>query len=122
MIIKLKDIRIYGLIFTIAATLFVIGLSTPFFIEERLQPYLYNAGIDSIGALICAALFYGCMRQDGSGIKFFRTLIILVCASFVVNEVTCYSASVPEMRTLCFVFCMLSKLTDLAMIYLFYCM
>ena len=45
---KLKDIKIYGLIFTIAATLAVIALSTPFFIEERLQPYLYNAGIDSI--------------------------------------------------------------------------
>ena len=60
------------------------------------------------------------MRQDGSGIKFFRSLIILVCASFVINEVTCYSAFVPEMRILCFVFCMLSKLTDLAMIYLFY--
>ena len=76
MIKKLKDIKIYGLIFTIAATLFVIALSTPFFIEERLQPYLYNAGIDSIGTLICAALFYGCMRQDGSGIKYFRALII----------------------------------------------
>ncbi len=73
-----------------------------------------------MGALICAALFYGCMRQDGSGIKFFRTLIILVCASFVINEMACYSSSVPEMRTLCFIFCMLSKLTDLAMIYLFY--
>ena len=120
MIKKLKDIKVYGLIFTIAATLFIIGLSAPFFIEERLQPYLYNAGIDSMGALICAALFYGCMRQDGSGIKFFRSLIILVCASFVINEVTCYSAFVPETRILCFVFCMLSKLTDLAMIYLFY--
>ena len=117
---KLKDIKIYGLFFTIAATLTVIALSAPFFIEERLQTYLYNAGIDSIGSLICAALFYGCMRQDGSGIKFFRSLIILVCASFVINEVTCYSAFVPEMRILCFVFCMLSKLTDLAMIYLFY--
>ena len=120
MIKKLKDIKIYGLVFTIAATLFVIGLSAPFFIEERLQPYLYNAGIDSMGALICAALFYGCMRQDGSGIKYFRILIISVCVSFVINEVTCYLASVPEMRMLCFVFCMLSKLTDLAMIYLFY--
>ena len=117
---RLKDIKIYGLIFTIAATLAVIALSTPFFIEARLQPYLYNAGIDSIGSLICSALFYGCMRQDGSGIKYFRSLIILVCASFVINEVTCYSAFAPEMRILCFAFCMLSKLTDLVMIYLFY--
>ena len=120
MIKKLKDIRIYGLIFTIAATLFVIALSAPFFIEERLQPYLYNAGIDSMGALICAALFYGCMRQDGSGIKHFRLLIISVCASFVVNELISYSVLVPDYRTWCFVFCLLSKLIDLAMIFLFY--
>ena len=120
MIKKLKDIKIYGLIFTIAATLFVIGLSAPFFIEARLQPYLYNAGIDSMGALICAALFYGCMRQDGSGIKFFRALIISVCASFVVNELICFMVKVPDYRMICFVFCLLSKLIDLAMIYLFY--
>lgn len=120
MIKKLKDIKIYGLIFTILSTIFVIGLSTPFFIEERLQPYLYNAGIDSMGALICAALFYGCIRQDGSGIKYFRLLIISVCASFVVNELISYSVLVPDYRMLCYVACFLSKLIDLAMIFLFY--
>lgn len=120
MIQKLKDIKLYGLIFTIASTLFVIALSAPFFTEERLEPYLYNAGIDSIGALICAALFYGCMIQSGSGIKHFRILIILVCSCFVVNEVICFVVLIPEYRTLCFIFCLLSKLIDLAMIYLFY--
>ena len=120
MIKKLKDIKTYGLIFTIAVALFVIGLSTPFFIEERLQPYLYNAGIDSMGALFCAALFYGCLRQEGSGIKYFRTLIIFVCSSFIINEVICYSALVPDYRMICYVFCLLSKLVDLAMIFLFY--
>lgn len=120
MIKKLKDIKTYGLIFTILSTLFVIALSTPFFIEERLQPYLYNAGIDSMGALICAALFYGCIRQDGSGIKYFRLLIISVCTSFVVNEVISYSVLVPDYRMLCYVSCLLSKLIDLAMIYLFF--
>ena len=120
MIKKLKDIKTYGLIFTILSTLFVITLSAPFFIEERLQPYLYNAGIDSMGALICTALFYGCMRQDGSGIKHFRLLIISVCASFVVNEIISYSVRVPDYRMLCYVSCLVSKLIDLAMIYLFY--
>ena len=120
MIKKLKDIKTYGLIFTILSTLFVITLSAPFFIEERLQPYLYNAGIDSMGALICTALFYGCIRQDGSGIKHFRLLIISVCASFVVNEIISYSVRVPDYRMLCYVSCLVSKLIDLAMIYLFY--
>ena len=120
MINKLKDTKIYGLIFTILSTLFVMSLGTPFFIEARLQPYLYNVGIDSMGAIICAALFYGCMRQGESGIRFFRLLIISVCASFVVNEVISYTAAMPDYRMACYVFCLLSKLIDLAMIFLFY--
>ena len=104
MIKKLKDIRFYGLIFTIASALFVIGFSTPFFTEARLQPCLYNSGIDSLGALICAALYFGCMTQKGEGIRAFRTLIILVCACFVINEIICYTVGVPDSRTLCFAF------------------
>ena len=116
----LKDIKIYGLVFTIASAIFLIVFSTPFFTEERLQPYLYNCGIDSLGTLVCAALFYGCMRQKGSGTAYFRILIVLVCSCFVINELICYTVLVPEQRILCFVFCMLSKLIDLAMIFLFY--
>ncbi|MBQ7646895.1 MAG: SpoIIE family protein phosphatase, partial [Clostridia bacterium] len=120
MIKKFKDIKIYGLIFTIAAAVAVIGFSTPFFTEERLMPYLYNSGIDSLGALVCAALFYGCMRQKGSGVEFFRALIVLVCSCFAINEMIFYTCRAPELRTLCFAFCLLSKLIDLAMIFLFY--
>ena len=120
MIKKLKDIRFYGLIFTLASALFIIIFSAPFFTEARLQPYLYNAGIDSLGALICVALYYGCMTQKGEGIRAFRILILLVCACFVVNEVISYTVLVPGLRTICFIFCLLSKLIDLAMIFLFY--
>ena len=117
----LKDSRtIFGLVFTIASALFVIAFSSPFFFEERLEPYLYNAGIDSMGALICAALYYGCMKQEGSGIKLFRALILLVCSCFIVNEVICFTKGVPDYRVICYVFCLLSKLIDLALIYLFY--
>ena len=120
MIQKLKDIKIYGFIFTILSTIFVVGLSALFFTDERLEKFLYNAGIDSIGALVCVVLFYGCMAQDGNGIKYFRSLIILVCSCFVFNEVICFTTNIPDYRTLCFVFCLLSKLIDLVMIYLFY--
>lgn len=120
MIKKLKDIRFYGLIFTIASALFIIGFSAPFFSEARLQPYLYNSGVDSLGALICAALYFGCMAQKGEGIRAFRILILLVSACFVVNEIICYTVLAPDSRTLCFIFCLLSKLIDLAMIFLFY--
>ncbi len=120
MIKKFKDIRFYGLIFTIASAIFIIVFSAPFFYEARLQQYLYNSGIDSLGALICVALYYGCMTQKSEGIRAFRILILLVCACFVVNEVISYTIQVPDFRALCFVFCLLSKLIDLAMIFLFY--
>ena len=120
MIKKLKGIRFFGLFFSIASALFIIAFSTPFFTEARLMPYLYNSGIDSFGALICVALYYGCIAQKGEGIRAFRILILLVSACFVVNEVISYSMLVPESRALCFVFCLLSKLIDLAMIFLFY--
>ena len=120
MIKKLKVIRFYGLFFSIASALFIIAFSAPFFTEARLMPYLYNSGIDSFGALICVALYYGCLAQKGEGIRAFRILILLVSACFVVNEVISYTILVPECRALCFVFCLLSKLIDLAMIFLFY--
>ena len=120
MIKKLKDIRFYGLTFNIAAAVFIIVFSTPFFTEARLMPYLYNSGINSLGALVCVALYYGCIMQKGEGIRAFRILIILVCACFVINEIICYTVGVPDSRALCFAFCLLSKLIDLAMIFLFY--
>ncbi len=110
----------YGLIFTVAAALFIIGLSAPFFLEARLQDYLWQVGIDCFGGLICAALYYGCIRQESAGIKAFRFLIILVCFSFVINELIWYTVLVPEYRMFCFTVCLLSKLTDLGMIYFFY--
>ena len=120
MIKRLKDIRLYGLIFTIASALFILVFSNSFFTEARFQPFLYNAGVDSLGALICAALYFGCMDQKGEGIRAFRILILLVSACFVVNEIICYTVLAPDSRTLCFIFCLLSKLIDLAMIFLFY--
>ena len=120
MIEKLKDFRIYGLIITIAATVFIIALSYSFFIEERLQPYQWGVGIDSLGGMISTALFYGCMMQKGVGIKVFRILTVLVCFCFVLNELIFYTLLMPEYRALCFTFCLLSKLIDLAMIFLFY--
>ena len=120
MVKKLKDIKTYGLVFTIASAVFILVLSAPFFTEPRLQPYLYNSGVASLGALICAALYFGCMAQKGEGIRAFRILILLVSACFVANEIICYTVLAPDSRTLCFVFCLLSKLIDLAMIFLFY--
>ena len=120
MIKKLKDIKTYGLIFTIASTIYIGVLSYYFFIEGRLQPYLFDSGVDSMGSLICAALFFGSMKQKGDGTKTFSLLIVLVSASFAVNETLFFTTHIPEQRNVFFIFCLISKLLDLPLIYLLY--
>ncbi len=118
---KLKDLKLYGLIYMIASAFFIMAMSVPFFTEEALFSRLFDSGVDTMGALVCAALFYGCFNQDGDGSRIFRILIVLVCSCFTVNEVIIYVlTAVPEHTVTGFIFCMLSKLLDLALIYLFY--
>ena len=121
MIQKLKDNSlIIGLGLTIALAVFVIVLGLFFFMDPMRQPFLFDVGVDSMGSLACAALFFGCMKQSGAGTKTFRTLVVFVSAAFAINEAVCYTLQVPEQRTLCFALCLLIKLIDLAMIYCFY--
>ena len=121
MIKKLKDLKFYGLIYMIASAFFIMAMSVPFFTEKALFSRLFDSGVDTLGALICAALFYGCIKPDGDGSRIFRILIVLVCSCFTVNEVMIYVlTAVPEHTVTGFIFCMLSKLLDLALIYLFY--
>ena len=118
---KLKENAAYlGLFFTAASALFVIALSVSFLRETRLQAYLYDAGVDSVGALFCAALFFGCMKQQGEGNRAFKGLIVLESACFAVNEAMCYTLKTPEMGTLCFALCLVSKLLDLMVVTFFY--
>lgn len=63
---------IFGLIFTIASAVFCIGFGFSFFIEARLRETLFDVGVDSLGALFCAALYFGCMKQKGNGIGALR--------------------------------------------------
>ena len=121
MINKIKENRaIIGLIFTIVSAVFVVALSSPFFTDPRLKECLFDAGVDSAGALFCAALYFGCMKQTGNAISALRAMIVLVCACFVVNETMYFTLGVPKLSVICFVCCLLSKLIDLVMIYLFY--
>ena len=121
MIRKLKENTTFtGLIFTIASVLFILTFGMNFFYEERLAAAQYDIGVDSLGGLIAAALFYGCMYQKGDGIREFRLLIILVSLSFLVNELMYYTLLVPDWRVCCFTLCLIIKLIDLGMIFLFY--
>ncbi len=110
-----------GLAFTIASAVFTVALSFAFFFKDaRLQPFLFDAGVNAMGTLICAALYYGCLKQGGDGVKAFRALNILVGAGFAINAMMHFTTGVPAQSRLCFVFCLLSKLIDLVMIFFFY--
>ena len=114
------DTIFIGLFVTIALAVFIILFSTPFYEDERLQQSLFDVGIDSLGALIAAGLFYGCMYQKGDGIREFRLLILLVSLSFTDNILIHYTILAPEWSGYCFALCLVSKLMDLVMIFLFY--
>ena len=121
MIKKLKDnVVIMELIFSIASAVILIHFSELFWTEERLLSLLFNVGVDLIGLLVCAALIYGSMRQKSEGTRDFRLLILLTDFSFLINLGISYTVNAPDMRTICFVFCLVSKLMDLAMILIFY--
>ena len=91
-----------------------------FFTDPRLEPWRFDAGVDSLGALICAALFYGSMRQKGAGAREFRVLVVLESASFMVNVLIYLTLGVPEQSAFTFASVMVSKLVDLVIIFFFY--
>ena len=124
MIKTLKEKRaVLGLVFTILVALVLGALTFVLFDEEtvaRMQAYLYDCGIDILGAFACAALYYGSMRQEGTGSREFRVLIIMLSASFLVNVFVFYTTGVPDQSTLNFTLIMVNKLLDLWLIYYFY--
>ena len=128
MLKKIKKIKnktvVLGLIFTIAIAVLLLALVFIGYgdsqISTRMQPYLYDLGIDTLGALVCAALFFGCMKQEGDGVRSFRALVSLVSAGFASNAAMYFTLNLPELTKANFVFCLLSKLIDLVMIYFFY--
>ena len=119
-----KYSALVGLIFTVTVGVFVGAMTYVAYFDqqayERMQTFLYDCGIDAIGALVAAGLFYGCMRQEGEGTDEFRVLNVSVSAGFVVIFLLYFTAGVPAWRAFTFTFAMLSKLIDLLMIYCFY--
>ena len=112
---------VFGLLFTIASAVFTFMLSNMYFFDIlRLQPLLFDAGVDAVGALVCAALYFGCMSQEGEGGKTFRTLIIMASACFSVNLAMCFVTGAAEYNTWQFVLCLVAKFLGLALTYNFY--
>lgn len=115
---------LFGMIFTVASALLCVALAWVVYFDKqafaRMQLYLFDCGVDAMGAMICAALYFGCMKQGEEESKAFRALNILVSANFTLNAFMYYTLDVPENSAFTFTFCLLSKLIDLVMIYFFY--
>ena len=117
---KKKTILI-GLSLTIVLALGSLFLGLQFFGHPRLDAApLFHAGVDVMGAFVCAVLFYGCMWQVDQATRSFSLLVVLASVSFVVNELMWFVAGMPQWRALYFVCCLLSKWVNLAMIYCFF--
>ena len=125
MIKKYKDYSLkIGLIFTVASAVFSFVMTWLIYADAatigRIADNLYDCGVDTIGTFICAALFYGTMKQDGEGTMEFRSLNVMVSANFVLNFLMYYTVRIPEYNGFTFTFILLNKLLDLGIIYYFY--
>ena len=119
-----KATRYAGLFFTIAVALFGVAMTFIVYADAKLYARivdsLYDIGVDAIGAMVSAALYYGCLRQDGEGMRYFRGLNVLVSAGFLTNILYYCAAFEPKLNTYTFITAMVLKLIDLVMIYCFF--
>ena len=119
---KIKKSSVFvGLILTCAFALGTLFLSLRFLKDPRADTFsLFNLGMDTLGAFVCAVLFTGCMRQLDFASSSFSMLVVLESASFAVNGLMWVTAGMPALRTAYFWCCILSKWLNLAMIYFFF--
>ena len=116
-----KNTIVIGLIFTILSAIASLALGIGFFAESRFEGASYfHAGVDVMGAFVCAMLFYGCMGQVEEHSRSFSILVIMTSLSFLINELMWFTAGTATWRNLYFICCLLSKLLNLSMIYYFY--
>lgn len=116
-----KRTVILGLGLTIALSIGSVFLGLQFFNDPRFDAAtLFHIGVDVMGTCVCAVLFYGCMGQVEQATRSFSVLVIMTCASFVLNELMWLVAGRPQWRVLYFGCCLISKWFNLAMIYFFF--
>ncbi len=119
-----KNRTVFGRIFVVAAALITYIMVFVVYYDkqayERMINVLFDCGVDVMCAMIAAALYFGCMKQEGDWAKSFRMLNVCVSAGLAVNFLFWYTSGVPELRTFNLILVMISKLLDLGMIYHFY--
>ena len=73
-----KRLLTIGLFVMIAVAIACFALAMYFFDNPRIAPHsLYNAGVDVLGTLICAVLFFGCMSQLENATFHFVSLVLV---------------------------------------------
>ncbi len=117
----LKRALTVGLFVIIGFAVAGFALAMFFFDNPRISPHsLYNAGVDVLGSLICAVLFFGCMAQLENATLHFICLIVLTSLSFYNNEWYWYLSGMAQFRTIYLILSVLTELMDLGLTYFFY--
>ena len=116
-----KRLLTIGLFVMIAVAIACFALAMYFFDNPRIAPHsLYNAGVDVLGTLICAVLFFGCMSQLENATFHFVSLIVLTSLSFFNNEWYWYLSGLPRYRTVYLILSVQTELMDLGLTYFFF--
>ncbi len=85
---------------------------------------MYNAGVDVLGAFVCAMLYFGCMGDNldsgDEGTKWFRCLIFFTSLSFLNNEVLWYLTGSETYGRYCLLLYSITKWFDFTLVLFFY--
>ena len=112
-----------GLAFTVVSAVVSFVLSWVYYLDDvfpRMSAYLYDCGVDTVGTFVCAALFFGSMRQEGEGTREFKLLVVLTCFGFLANSLMYVTADLPSLSVPHFATIILGKLVSLALSFNFY--
>ena len=117
-----KKTVLIGFIFSVALAVGSIILGMQLFDNPRITAATaFHAGVDVMGTFLCAVLFYGCYSSRGEQYtSSFSLLVLMTGLSFAVNELMWFVVGEPQWHRILFVFCLVSKCLNLAMIYCFY--
>ena len=119
-----KNSLVLGFVFAVASAVFSFVMTWLIYADAqtlvRISDNLYDCGVDAMGTFICAALYFGSMKQEGEGTKTFRTLVVMVCASFVLNFLAYFTMRLPAYNAITFAFVLLGKLLNVGMVYFFF--
>ena len=111
----------FFLVWCIVNSVGCFALAIRFFDLDRITPAcLFNAGVDVLGSWVCAALYYGTIRQQGEENGSYMALIYFTSMSFYINECMWFLSGVPAYRMAYLGLNVVSHLFDFALVFFFF--